>query len=228
MTAVSEGTTSARFSEALKAMTWEDHDHAEYTEYMQAILGGKTTLDGYADMVAQHYFAYLVIEEAAEAMRNDPIGGRFVFDSLTRTPALEADLAFLKGADWRDKIAPSASTNEYCERMREVCFTWPGGFVAHAYTRYLGDLSGGQVIKSAVQRAHKLGDDGVQFYVFDQIPDYKAFKVAYRDQLDAAPWDDAEQQRVIDEALLAYRLNTKVLAELGRDLPRYLLDQPAN
>lgn len=216
-------TTSSRFSEELKSMTWDDHEHAEYTEYMQALLGGQLNADGYIDMVAQHYFAYLVIEEAAEKMRTDEVGGPFVYDSLTRVAALEADLQFLLGDDWRDKIAPNEATKEYCDRLREVCFSWPGGFVAHAYTRYLGDLSGGQVIKGAVERAFGYEDQqGVQFYVFDQIPDYKAFKIQYRDQLDAAPWDEDEQQRVIDEAVLAYRLNTKVLAEIGRDLPRYL------
>lgn len=216
-------TTSSRFSEELKSMTWDDHEHAEYTEYMQALLGGQLNVEGYVDMVVQHYYAYVVIEEAAEKMRADSVGKPFVHDSLTRVPALEADLQFLLGDDWRDQIAPNEATKEYCDRLKEVCFDWPGGFVAHAYTRYLGDLSGGQVIKGAVERAFGFKDQqGVQFYVFDQISDYKAFKIQYRDQLDAAPWDEEEQQKVIDEAVLAYRLNTKVLAEIGRDLPRYL------
>jgi heme oxygenase len=173
--------------------------------------------------VAQHYFAYVVLEEAADAMRNDPVGGAFVFDSLRRLPALEEDLEFLIGSDWKSKIAPNEATVEYCARMKEVCFDWAGGFVAHGYTRYLGDLSGGQVIKAAVERAFDIKDGkGVQFYVFDQIPDYKAFKINYRDLLDGASWAEGEQQKVIDEAILAYRMNTKVLAEIGRDLPRYL------
>lgn len=216
-------TTSALFSEALKSMTWDDHENAEYTDYMQKVLKGEVSLEGYADMVAQHYFAYIVLEEAAEKMRNDPIGGKFVFPELNRLQPLEEDLEFLLGADWRDKVAPNEATKEYIERMREVCFDWAGGFVAHAYTRYLGDLSGGQVIKAAVERAHHLKDgNGVKFYIFDQIPDYKAFKIGYRDQLDGAPWSAEEQQRVIDEALIAYRLNTKVLAELGRDSGKYI------
>lgn len=164
-------------------MTWDDHEHAEYTEYMQALLGGQCNVQGYVDMVAQHYYAYLVIEEAAEKMRDDAVGGPFVYDSLARIPALEADLQFLLGDDWRTQIAPNEATKEYCARLKEVCFDWPGGFVAHAYTRYLGDLSGGQVIKGAVERAFQFKDQqGVQFYVFDQIPDYKAFKIQYRDQ----------------------------------------------
>ncbi|GAA0708409.1 biliverdin-producing heme oxygenase [Dactylosporangium roseum] len=226
MTSVSEGTTSERFTAALRSTTWDDHEKAERTAYMEALLGGKLSVPGYVDLVAQHYFAYVVLEDAAEAMRDDPIGSKFVFDSLLRVRALEEDLEHLLGADWRDKVRPSESTKEYCDRMRAVCFDWAGGYIAHSYTRYLGDLSGGQVIRAALERAHpqELADGkGVAFYYFPQISDFKAFKVEYRDRLDNAPWDEAEQQRVINEALVAYQLNTKVLAELGHDLPRYLI-----
>ena len=210
--------TSSRFSEALRSMTWDDHEKAQYTEYMQKVLGGQISREGYADMVAQHYFAYLVIEDAAEKMRGDEIGNKFVFDSLARIKPLEEDLEFLLGADWKDKISPNKSTEEYLARLKEVIYTDSGAFVAHAYTRYLGDLSGGQVIKAAVERSFKFENgDGVKFYIFDQIPDYKAFKIAYRDLLDGAAWTEEERSKVIDEAILAYKLNTKVLAELGRD-----------
>lgn len=224
MTAAGDQATSDRFSAALKAMTWDEHEQAESTGFIRALLGGRLSLDAYTDMVAQHYFAYLVLEEAGERMRDDPIGGRFVFGALRRVAALEADLEHLLGPLWRDGITPSASTTDYCHRLREVCFDWPGGYVAHSYTRYLGDLSGGRAIYAALRRAFPEqtdGDHGVRFYVFPGIPDHDAFKADYRHRLDTAPWADGERQRVIDEAVLAYKLNTRVLAELGRDLPRY-------
>jgi heme oxygenase len=217
-------TASSLFSEALRAMTWGDHEKAEYTGYTQALLHGQISSAGYAELVAQHYFAYVELEAAAERMRDDALAGRFVFDSLRRVPALEADLQYLLGADWRERISPSRATGEYCERLREVCFTWPGGYIAHSYTRYLGDLSGGQIIKRAMQKAFpaELGDgQGVAFYDFPEIADYQAFKAEYRLLLDGAGWDAEERQRVIDEAVLAYRLNTLVLAELGRDLAQH-------
>lgn len=217
MTAPTEQATSEKFSSAMKKQTWADHDAAEYTAYMQALLDGKLTRDDYADMVAQHYFAYQVIEAAAEKMKDDPIAAPFVTDALTRIPALEQDLEYLIGPDWREKIEPNEGTKEYVARLNEVCYDWPGGFVAHHYTRYLGDLSGGQVIRAAVERAYELPDkQGVHFYVFPGIPDYKAFKIAYRDALDAAAWDEAEQAKVVDEVLKAYQLNTKVLVDCGR------------
>ena len=37
----------------------------------------------------------------------------------------------------------------------------------------------------------------------------------YREQLDAAPWDAAEQERIIDEVLVAYRFNTDLFTDLA-------------
>jgi heme oxygenase len=58
--------------------------------------------------------------------------------------------------------------------------------------------------------------NGILFYLFDQIADPKSFKETYREQLDAAGWDDAERERVIGEVLNAYRLNTEVFEDLSR------------
>ena len=100
-----------------------------------------------------------------------------------------------------------------------MCLSWPGGFVAHHYTRYLGDLSGGQFLARAIER--QLGLDprtGTAFYDFSAVGDLTAFKDAYRLRLDAAPWSAEEKTRIVNETALAYDLNTEVLVELGESL----------
>ncbi|WP_193307728.1 biliverdin-producing heme oxygenase, partial [Mycobacterium tuberculosis] len=112
--------------------------------------------------------------------------------------------------EWRDRIAPLPTTQRYVDRIRQVGATWAGGFVAHHYTRYLGDLSGGIFIGRVMARRFGFETNGIGFYLFDDIADPSAFKDVYREQLDAAPWDEAERERVIDEVLLAYRFNTEL------------------
>ena len=107
--------------------------------------------------------------------------------------------------------------------LRATCFDWPGGFVAHHYVRYLGDLSGGQIIRRVLERVYGFADRfpdgpphaGVRFFVFDHLDNGVQFKKRYRALLDAAPWDDAERGRVIDEAILAFRLNAAVFDSLA-------------
>jgi heme oxygenase len=204
------------FSAALRAATWTDHRQAESTAYLKALVTGQLDRAGYADMVAQHHFGYQVLEAAADAMRADPVGAAFITDALHRLPALERDLTALLGPGWSTVVSPSRSTQRYCDRMREVCFTWPGGFVAHHYTRYLGDLSGGQYLARAIER--QFGTGVTAFYDFSALGDLAAFKDSYRQRLDAAPWSAQEQSRIIAETALAYELNTAVLVELGEPL----------
>ena len=55
-------------------------------------------------------------------------------------------------------------------RINQISKEKPELLVAHAYTRYLGDLSGGQILKKIAQRGMGLqGSEGLAFYEFDKI-----------------------------------------------------------
>jgi len=204
------------FSAALRERSSSAHSTAECDGFMADLISGAGTRDDYIALVVQHWFIYEALEAATERMRNDPVASVFISDKLTRLPALEADLEFLIGAEWRQRIAPLPTTQAYVSRIRRVAATWPGGFVAHHYTRYLGDLSGGIFIGRLMQRRFGFDTNGIGFYLFGDIADPKAFKNVYREQLDAAPWDDEEKARVIDEVLVAYRFNTELFEDLAR------------
>ena len=203
------------FSTALRERSSAAHSSSEGAGFMSDLMKGEGTRDDYIALAAQHWFIYAALEQAAERMRRDAVASVFISDKLTRLPALEADLEFLVGSDWRDSISPLPTTKRYVDRIDHVGRTWACGFVAHHYTRYLGDLSGGQFIGRLMARRFGFETNGIGFYIFDDIADPKAFKEVYREQLDAAPWDAAEQQRVIDEVLLAYRMNTEVFDDLA-------------
>lgn len=205
------------FSQALRERTWTGHGESEGAGFMHDLMTGKGTREDYVALVVQHYFVYQALEAAAARFAADPEAQPFLSDQLTRMPALEADLEFLLGANWRDAIAPLPTAERYVARINEVADQgWAGGFVAHHYTRYLGDLSGGQAIGRLMKRHFGFETNGILFYLFDQIADPKAFKETYREQLDAAGWDAEERERVIDEVLLAYRLNTELFEDLSR------------
>ena len=183
---------------------------------MATLMDGRIDLVGYQAMVTQHLHIYEALESVADELRNDPVAGPFISDQLTRVPSIRADLAFLRG-ETSASLEPLPATEAYVERIRQTA-DWPGGFVAHHYTRYLGDLSGGLAIGATVARTYGFtpGEDGVRFYQFEQVRKPKTFKDEYRARLDSTPWDGDERDQVIDEVLAAYRLNTDVFAELGR------------
>jgi len=205
------------FSQALRERTWSSHGDSEGADFMKDLMTGKGSRDDYIALVAQHYFIYEAIEAAADHFAADPVAAPFITSQLTRLPAIEADLEFLIGADWRDQITPLPTAAAYAARVREItAHDWAGRFIAHHYTRYLGDLSGGQVIRTIMQRQFGFETNGVGFYLFDQIGKPKEFKNTYREQLDAVQWDDAERERVINEVLAAYKFNTDLFVDLSR------------
>lgn len=203
------------FSAAVRARSAGAHSSSEGADFMSDLMRGEGSREDYVALVAQHWFIYEALEAAAARMSGDPVASRFLSDKLTRLPALEADLEYLIGDDWRSRISPLPTTARYVARIAEVGASWPGGFVAHHYTRYLGDLSGGQFIARVMSRRFGFETNGIGFYVFDDIADPAAFKDVYREQLDAVPWDAAERERVIDEVLLAYRFNTDLFVDLA-------------
>ncbi|MFC3999631.1 heme oxygenase (biliverdin-producing) [Nocardiopsis sediminis] len=208
--------TPATFSARLKAATWDAHGEAEQQGFTRALLDGRLPRDAYAAMVAQHYFAYAALEEVGRALAGHPVAAAVVDPALFRLPALERDLDTLSGPGWRDRISPSRPTRTYAARIEQMADD-PAGYVAHHYTRYIGDLSGGQFIRRVAARAYGLTDTaGLEFYVFDQVGSLPRFKEGYRARIDSLGLDEAAQRRVVRETRLAYQLNTEVLADLER------------
>ncbi len=209
-------TPAEPFSERLKAATWGDHAAAEHHGFTKALLGGELPREGYTAMVAQHYFAYVALERVGRTLVDDPVAGRFHYPELERVPALEADLEHLLGTDWLNRISPTPATRTYAARIEQMA-DHPAGFVAHHYTRYMGDVSGGQFIRRIAAQAYDLADDaGVAFYVFDGLGSLPRFRTGYRERLDSLDLDEATAGFLLQETRLAYQFNTEVLADLGR------------
>ncbi|MEB4614832.1 biliverdin-producing heme oxygenase [Leucobacter sp. M11] len=208
--------TDISFSQALREGTWSDHSESEGAGFMEDLMKGRGTREDYIALVAQHFFMYEALEGATEAMRENPVAAPFISDALIRMPAVQADLEFLLGADWRDRIEAVPATRAYADRITEVAATDPGAFVAHHYTRYLGDLSGGQFISRLMQRHFGLERQGVEFYAFDELGPIPEFKDAYRAKLDEIGLDQAGREALIAEARVAYGFNTEVFVDLAR------------
>jgi heme oxygenase len=209
-------TESTSFSALLRAGSRADHAEAEHSGFVVDLFGGHLPIDAYAAMLGQLWFVYRSLEAANARLADDPIAGPFVDAKLDRLTPLEADLAFF-GIDDPNATEVLPATAAFADRLAEVGGSWPGGWVAHHYTRYLGDLSGGQAIRSVVQRTYGLADGhGTTFYDFGAIDDRRAYKDGYRAKLDTAPWSLDDRGAVIDEVAAAYAFNTAVFDDLGQ------------
>jgi heme oxygenase len=87
--------------------------------------------------------------------------------------------------------------------------------IGHHYTRYIGDLSGGQILKGIAEKALTLPEgEGLHFYDFDKIEDAKEYKNEYRASLDALELDQSQIDAIIAEANYAFKLNMNMFDEI--------------
>jgi len=209
------------FSTVIRTASHEQHMEAETSTFMSDLLGGRLGVAAYARYTEQLWFVYEALEAGAERLAPDPVAGPFIRPELFRLAALERDLAHLRGAGWRTGLSALPATRAYAARVRECAEQWPGGYVAHHYTRYLGDLSGGQIIRGRAEKTwgFERKGDGVRFYVFEGIGNPAALKRDYRELLDAVRADDLEKQRIVAECRRAFMLNTAVFRALGEEFP---------
>lgn len=159
------------------------------------------------------YFTYSALEEEMERNKDQKAFAALYFPlELHRKEALAKDLEYFYGENWEEKIQCSEATQRYVDRIHHVGQHDHELLVAHAYTRYMGDLSGGQVLKKVAQRALKLPStgDGVQFYIFENISNPQQFKQLYRARLNVLDLDQRTKERVVEEANKAFEFNMQV------------------
>ncbi|MFE6050789.1 heme oxygenase (biliverdin-producing) [Kitasatospora sp. NPDC056446] len=211
------------FSTVLRTASSEEHEAAEHSPFMGHLLHGRLGIEAYADLTGQLWHVYRALEGPLEQLAEHPLAGPFVDRTLLRTAAIERDLAHLRGPDWQDGLEPLPATAAYVARIEELAAEWPAGYIAHHYTRYLGDLSGGQIIRGVAEKTWGFArkGDGVRFYVFEEVENPAAFKREYRARLDAAgaAMDEVERRRVVDECKRAFVLNGAVFRDLDSRYP---------
>ena len=195
-----------KLSEELRTGTAEEHRAAERSEFVSRFVRGRLDLPLHVRHMVALHAVYAALEDALERRRDDPRLGAFALPQLWRRLAIERDLDFLRGPAWQGE-RPVPAAEAYAARLREIEATEPILLVSHSYVRYLGDLSGGQVLRKLASEQLDLIGDGLRFYEFPAIPDPPAFKAEYRRRLDALELTDGERETVVAEARTAFRLN---------------------
>lgn len=196
-----------------------EHREAESSEFVERLVAGELAAEGYVEFLLRLRAVYAALESVGGLLRDDPLAGGFYDPALDRIPAINADIAF-----WAPEpptlVSPAA--DEYVARILASA-QWGGFYLAHHYTRYLGDLSGGQVIGRVLSRTFNLAGSGVEFYEFPEIAKPKLYKDEYRRRLDALGLTAVDQQRVVDEVKVAFQLNRAIFEELADRLGQWQL-----
>ena len=205
-------------AQELKTGTKRSHTAAENTKFVGSFLRGVVSERNYRTLIKDFYFVYSALEEEMERLKDDEFLNPIYFKELNRLNFLKWDLRYYYGPNWMMEVKPSEACIQYVERIHEVADKDPYLLVGHHYTRYLGDLSGGQILRNIAEKALDLPKgEGLHFYDFPKIEDKKAFKTKYREGLDKVTTDTSKINDIIAEANYAFRLNMYMFDELSGD-----------
>lgn len=216
-----EVSPTTAFSAELKSATAKVHELAEHSTFMDTLLRGDLDANAgtaaVAALHAQYLHVYAALENAVDAHADSELLAPLHDARLERTAALRSDLDALESAGVQFDRESNAPTQDYVAELnelgastsREAAATLAG----HHYVRYLGDLSGGQVVARLVSRAYEIPAESLSFYSFD-IDAPKVFKDSYRAALDVLPLDTDDRRRALAGASNAFRHSTELFRAL--------------
>lgn len=209
----SDASEDRALSDMLRDGTKRLHAVAERSGAIADILQRKCDRLGYALLLRNLLPAYECLEAELFARRADPILGVFAHRSLRRSDRLRTDLQTIEGADWERSLPLLKSGVSYAAAIRQAAAGDGLRLVSHAYVRYFGDLSGGQVIKKLLGKSLSLPAAALTVYEFPDVETH-TLKARLRDALDRAGRVTDDPHVLVIEAMTAFEHNIGVSREV--------------
>ena len=212
-------TPVARTAADLRQATQDVHSETERNPFVVDLMAGRLGVRDLARLTVQLRSVYAAIESAVAPHRADPVLGPLFDPRLDRLAAIDSDLRELAGdeAEAEALASPLPATQAYVARIDEVRDDGPR-LAAHHYVRYLGDLSGGQIIALLMRRHYAVPDQALSFYAFAGLGSKGGFKAGYRRALDRLVADPGVYDAVVEESRIAYEANRRIFVALGEPL----------
>lgn len=202
-------TETVSHSDRLRDATRDVHIQAERSGVVSDLLKQRGTREDYIALLRNLHPVYTQLESSlSDSSIEDGIRW-FARRELSRVAAIENDLVRLAGAQWRERIKLLPEAQAYASSIRSGVKRAPLTLVSHCYVRYLGDLSGGQLIKGVLERSLGLDPVSLTFFEFPLIEDLDQFKRDFRRQINrvAEGVEAGTADILIDAALDAFRMN---------------------
>lgn len=194
--------------------TRKSHSVAQNSAFVTGFFKGIATREAYSELLTGLYFVYRTMEDAFDACDDERV--RTMDDSrLRRASALAEDMEYFHGANWENTVKASPAAAKYVARVTKVAKEEPYLLVAHQYTRYLGDLFGGQMMGGMATRSLGLEDGkGTDFYQFESVDSVTDFITEWYKMLNGLDLTKQQKEAIIDEANLVFDLNIEIFTEL--------------
>ena len=204
------------FADRMRERTRLLHREAGRSGVVRDILRGRVSLEAYTVFLRNLLPAYRQLETSLDYHRRSP-GIRLIAQPVVyRAAALESDLREIVGTAWRDRIPLLPAGDAYRQRIAEAATGHGERLIAHAYTRYLGDLNGGQALKRRLGDVLEFGPESLSFYDFAGVSDIAAVRTQYRAAIDRSEDEIRDAAGVVEEAARSFADNIAISVAVER------------
>lgn len=204
-------TIHPQLADLMRESSQADHQDAENSSFIAELMTGQLSLLHYRALLAQYAYIYAALDASASELRSAGLYRALLDARLERSAPMLADLDAL-GAT---AVDPLASTGEYVDRIRQVSASAPHRYLAHHYVRFLGDLSGGQILSRKIQQHYGARQQELTAWDFSELGKLKPYKDQYRNELNILQLNPQRVQDVLDEVRLAFGFNKALFHELS-------------
>lgn len=200
------------FAEQLKSETLGIHRAVEEHSFVKALLTGELKPEEYFSHLVDLQYIYEALEAALRiSLEKEPRLESIYYKNLERSDELKKDLS---APEFMGLLSlPSKEAILYRKHLEEISRTEPLLLIAHAYTRYLGDLSGGAILKNHIV---KRWPNAVNFYNFDallkehSLNSKMELKNLYKAKMNSIDMTPRELNSLIKEGYSAFRFAGKL------------------
>ncbi|MEI6029776.1 MAG: biliverdin-producing heme oxygenase [Synechococcaceae cyanobacterium ELA739] len=187
------------------------HHQAEGMAFSRALLDGQVEPQQLAGLLRALQPGYTVLEQDGPEL-GAALGARGMpWADLSRKAALQHDIAMLIGIE---ATPVSTASAQWVAHLRTLAQQAPHRLMAHVYVRYGGDLSGGQQLggqANAILQRHGLPNLG--FWAFERPT--AELKLELHEAFEQLELSEAEDEELLEEAVLAFQATQRLLAELA-------------
>lgn len=230
---------SKPISELLRTETREIHEEIHHSEAASKLVSGELARSEYIRFLFMLWHIYDELERGLFEHRENPVIFQIYHPRVfSRATAVSFDICHhLDTVTWQTDpfyveffVNIPKPVNEYIERLKylgrpEATPEEASLLASHAYVRYLGDLSGGQIIKRKIIKAYDMFDDGegLAFYNFRtldprtgdrpaEMHEVRKIKDWFRRGIDEAVTTTETKAALITEANRAFRYNARLFS----------------
>lgn len=200
------------FIDRMKEETLEAHDESKDSGFAVTIMSGEWSPLAFVEWQRALYPVYNTLETVLKKNRKDPILSIFDHRKLDRSERILHDLATY-GVDPVLDPSPLPCVQDYVACVADTDGSTPR-VLAYHYTRYMGDMIGGQVIARSMKEKYGMSDDSLTCYDFKELGDLHHYRKNYKILIELLPWSDEEREQFVDEIKTAYKINAVLFEQL--------------